>query len=413
MKRPVQVIGIGAEGIEGLNRRVCSVLRSANFIAGGRRQFELVADFVARESSMRPENFTITDNLDALLSRISSRTDSEECVVLASGDPLLFGIGRLLIEALGRDEVVVEPSVSSLQLAFARVGISWHDARIGSVHGRPLESTLLPLLGSSKLALLTRDGESPGEIARYFLGRGLDDYDGWVCERLGTDREAIIPASLTEMSERRFDDLNVVVLVRRSSDDHLADDLRDVRFAAPTTGAVLLTHEDVRAVVLRRFRGMPFGPLWDVGAGLGGVTVELSRAFREREVVAIERSSPRIEYLRRNRRSFGAYNVRIVEGEAPACLADEAAPAGVFLGGTGGRLESILDVVVERLVPGGVLVATFIGLENLSSFLGRVRSIGWDEGLAQIQISCGESLAGLTTLVPERAVWIVRAVRPM
>ncbi|HEX8202297.1 MAG TPA: precorrin-6y C5,15-methyltransferase (decarboxylating) subunit CbiE, partial [Isosphaeraceae bacterium] len=299
MSLPVQLLGMGADGPAGLSPRARAALASATFLAGGTRHLELIGSTPA-------ETFPIVNNLRALAERLRGRGPDERCVVLASGDPLCFGIGHYLGAALGRDQLVVEPAVSSLQLAFARAGLSWHDATLASVHGRPLARTLLPLLGRPKIGILTQDGDSPAAIATFFLARGLDDYDAWVAEDLGAATERVTAVPLADLRGRRFGALNVVVLLRRepmSSDvfplQQRLPGISDALFAQPNAGPVLLTHADVRAVTLARFRDLPEeGTIWDVGAGLGGVSVELARAFPGREVVAVEQSEPRRSFLR-------------------------------------------------------------------------------------------------------------------
>lgn len=400
------VIGLGPDGLDGLGPGASSAVRAATFLAGGRRNLELVGPTAAA-------TFPVTDNIAALLDRLAGRGPDERCVVLATGDPLFYGIGHAILQRLGRDQVRVEPAVSAMQRAFARVGLSWHDAEVASVHGRPLNPTLLPLLGRSKIGLFTRDGESPSEVALFFRDRDLDGlYDAWVCEDLGSPAEAVTPAALSDLVGRRFGPLNVLILVRRGPSNADRLETNDESFARPTDGPVLLTHQDVRALVVRRFRGVGGGPIWDLGAGLGGVAVDLAREFPGAEIVAVERSAAQVAFLRTNRLRFEAYNVRVVAGEAPDCLRGEAPPAGVFLGGSGGHLVPILDAVTEQLRPGGRLVANFVGLENLAFVWERLRSLGWAPELTQVQVSEGRPLAGLTTLVPQRPVWVVRADKP-
>ncbi|HMB03430.1 MAG TPA: bifunctional cobalt-precorrin-7 (C(5))-methyltransferase/cobalt-precorrin-6B (C(15))-methyltransferase, partial [Isosphaeraceae bacterium] len=258
-------------------------------------------------------------------------------------------------------------------------------------------------------------------VAAFFLERGLDDYRAIVGENLGAADERLTEAPLRDLLDRPFDDLNFLILLREpaEAEDDTARPLTrgiacppDALFARPEGAPVLLTHADVRAVVLARFWGLPDGPVWDVGAGLGGVAISLARSFPEREVVAVERSPVQGSSLRLNRLRLGAYNLRIVEGSAPECLEGEEAPAGVFLGGTGGALDAVLDLVFERLGPLGVLVANFVGLENLGRGLDRLRGAGWSPEVTQVSISHGQALAGLTVLTPERPVWVVRAVWP-
>jgi precorrin-6Y C5,15-methyltransferase (decarboxylating) len=363
--------------------------------------------------------FTITSNLTKLVGRLRQRGTEEHCVVLASGDPLFFGIGHLLGQSLGSDQIVVEPALSSMQLAFAQAGVSWHDAAIASVHGRPLKEILLPLLGKSKIGLFTQDGCSPAAVAAFLIDRGLGDYQAIVGESLGAEDERVTRFLLPELVGRAFAPLNFLILLRApgaSGELQLSGEsagcIPDTAFIQPETPPILLTHGDVRAVVVGRFWELPEGPLWDIGAGLGGVSVGLARAFPAREVVAIERSPEQGIYLRSNRLRFGAYNMRVVEATAPACLEGEADPAGIFLGGSGGQLDPILDCITRRLLPRGILVANFVGLENLSHCLNRFRRGGWPHEVTQVLVSPGQSLAGLTVLTPQRPVWIVQASRP-
>jgi precorrin-6Y C5,15-methyltransferase (decarboxylating) len=406
--QPVVIVGIEGDGPATLLPRVRAWLDAATFLAGGRRHLELIGP-----GSI--ETFTITNNLQDLADRLRRRGPEERCVVLASGDPLFFGIGHFLGESLGRDQIVVEPAVSSMQRAFARLGLAWHEASIASIHGRPLARTLLPLLGRAAIGLFTQDGGSPAEVASFFLDRDLDDYDAWVGENLGTGFETVTACSLIELADRQFGALNVLILRRRGEAAVERDDppgIPDTGFARPDVGPVLLTHADVRVLVLARFRHLPEGPLWDIGAGLGGVAVELARAFRGREVVAVERADEQLVYLRANRLRHAAYNLRLIADEAPECLAKEEPPAAVFVGGSGGRLDAILDLCLDRVLAGGTLAATFVGLENLMRTLGRLGGAGWTTDVTHVQIAPSQPLAGLTTFVPQRPVWLVRSVRP-
>jgi precorrin-6Y C5,15-methyltransferase (decarboxylating) len=409
MSHPVAIVGTGADGLSSLSARARALVDAATWIAGGRRHLDWL-------SAAAVETFTIADNVTELIDRLDRRGPDERCVVLASGDPLFYGIGHRLSEALGEDQLVVEPSISSLQVAFARAGVSWQDAAIASVHGRPLARTLIPLLGRPKIGLFSHDGSSPSAIAAFFHERGLEHYHAWVGERLGTPDERVTSARLSELRGRVFDPLNVVVLVRGRQAPPVGEGqgarLGDSEFARPETGPVMLTHADVRAMVIARFEGLPDGPIWDLGAGVGGVSVSLARTFPDREIIAVERSSAQAAFLRINRARFGTYNIRVLEGEAPERVSGEEPPAAIFLGGTGGRLETILSLTFDRLLPGGIVVANFVGLENLARTMQRMGEVEWRTEVAQIQVSHGQNLGGLTTLMPQRPVWIVKAVSP-
>ncbi len=269
------------------------------------------------------------------------------------------------------------------------------------------------MLGSRLIGLFTQDGESPSRIAEFFLAHDLSDYEAIVGEDLGGIGERVTRLPLEKLPGRPFSPLNYVILSRTGPRPPPYESVAaDGDFAQPAAGPVLLTHEDIRSLVMHRFRAMPEGAIWDVGAGLGGVSVDLARRFPSREVIAVERSAEQLGYLRENRLRFGAYNLRIQEGEAPEVLTSLAEPAGVFLGGSGGRLDAIVGGIFARLKRNGVLVANFVALENFSRCVGLLNAAGWPVQVDQVQVNQGRPLAGLTTFVPLRPVWILKAIRP-
>src|SRR5262245_42733253 len=135
----IDVIGIGADGAGGLRADSLSRIHDAEFLAGGERNLS----YFPKAPGQR---FVLKDNLIALLEELDRRHGSQRCVVLASGDPLFYGVGTYILRVLGQDQVRIEPALSSMQLAFAHAGLSWQDAELASIHGRDMRTSLLPLL---------------------------------------------------------------------------------------------------------------------------------------------------------------------------------------------------------------------------------------------------------------------------
>jgi precorrin-6Y C5,15-methyltransferase (decarboxylating) CbiT subunit len=189
----------------------------------------------------------------------------------------------------------------------------------------------------------------------------------------------------------------------------------DERFAQVTDGPKVLTRQEVRAASLAKCRlsSEAGDTFWDLGAGIGTVAVEMAVLRPQAEVVAVERDPERLALLQQNRERFDTHNVRVVEGEAPDALDSEIErPCRVFLGGSGGRLGDILDLVRQRLVGGGRLVANFVTLEHLTSALQKLRAWNWRTEVTEIHVARSDSLAGLTGLKPQRGVFIVSADKP-
>jgi precorrin-6Y C5,15-methyltransferase (decarboxylating) len=414
----IEIIGIGADGPDGLRPDLVERIRTADFLAGGERHLN-------HFPSAHGQCLVLKSNLAELVEELRKRSPQQRCVVLASGDPLFYGIGTYLAKALGSPALRVEPAVSSMQLAFARAGVSWQDAALMSIHGRELRPHLLPLLGRRKIGLFTQDGDSPAAVARFFLERGLDDYEAVVGENLGAGDERVTRwTDLKALAEQSFTPLNYLVLQRRRPAEYfdhlerlraLVPGIPDEVFVRPENGPEVMTRQEVRSVLLGKMIGptQPGDTLWDIGAGLGTVSVELAILRPHLEVVAVERDGSRAAFTRQNRYRFGAYNIRVVEGTAPAALEGETHdPMGIFLGGSGEHLTAILDFVARRLPAGGRLLANFVTLEHLAQMLRWLEDWHWPHEITQVQVARSDALAGLTGLRPQRAVFLVGAEKP-
>lgn len=408
---PIDIIGMGADGAAGLRPDALERIRSADFLAGGERHLQYFA--------AGKDCFTIRNNVAELAAELGKRR-GQHCVVLASGDPLFFGIGSILVEKLGPDSVRLEPALSSMQLAFARAGMSWQNAVLASVHGRPARATLLPMLGRRKIGLFTADGTGPAQVADFFLGFGMEEYEAVVGEMLGSVSEKISRwPSLVGLQGQQFAPLNYLVLRRTAHPARLAVEAaqRSLVPGAPdrafarSAGAVA-TRQEVRAVVLAQLGGLlrRGDTFWDIGAGTGTVGIEVAVLRPGIEVIAVERDPQRGEILRENRLRFGAFNVRLIEGTAPEALEGEKRrPRVIFIGGSGKQLPAILDLAGLRLAPGGRLLATFVTLENLATTLHWLRAHNWPTRVTHLQVARSDALAGLTGLRPQRGVYLVSA----
>jgi len=416
---PIDVIGMGADGPASLRPDQVERIVSADFLAGGARH-------LGHFPTARGERFVIGNDLAALLAELTRRAPAQRCVVLASGDPLLYGIGTYLVDRAAELPLRIEPALSSMQLAFARIGVAWERAALASVHGRNARATLLPLLGRPLIGLFTQDASSPAEVARFFCDRGLHDYEARVTENLGSDRERLhrwMPLEALQHQDA-FAPLNYLILRRTTSAAAVAErqarrarvpGVADQEFLRPDDAPEVMTRQEVRAVALAKL-GSPTAPgdtLWDIGSGLGTVAIELAVLRSHCEVVAVERAAERAALLQQNRERFDAYNLRIVQRTAPEALTEELErPRGVFLGGSGERLPDILDLIHSRLHPDGTLVANFVTLEHLMLTWQRLREWGWTCDVTELHVARSDTLAGLTGLKPLRGVFIVAARKP-
>jgi precorrin-6Y C5,15-methyltransferase (decarboxylating) len=407
---PLVVVGIGHDGPRGLTPEALGRVEAARVLAGGRRHLDFFPHW-------QGEKVILAGDVAAFVGTLRARYRREKTVVLASGDPLFYGIGRALLEAIPRGDLVFLPQVSSLQLAFARVKETWHDARVVSLHGRPPDALVAPVRRREpKIAVLTDARNHPAAIADLLRRQGAaEEYALWVCENLGGPDERIsrhVPASLRDET---FSPLNVVILLREAGGG--GGGVPDLPLLGIPEAALLhqagprgmITRREVRLLALCYLELRPADVLWDVGAGSGSVALEAARLCPLLQVFAVERDAAAFARLEANVAQLGAGCVRAVCALAPEGLAGLPDPDAVFIGGSGGRLGGILETVAERLKPGGRVVLNCIALENFSGGWEALRASGLGPEATSVQLAHSRPLGRLHSLEPENPIFILRA----
>ncbi|HVA50995.1 MAG TPA: precorrin-6y C5,15-methyltransferase (decarboxylating) subunit CbiE [Pirellulales bacterium] len=355
----IVVVGIGDNGAESLSREALRRVSEAELLLGGERHLGFFADHQA-------EKLAIRDNLKEIAARL--QVETRRVVVLASGDPLFYGIAGYLATKVGRDRLEVLPNISSMQLAFARLKESWHDAALVSCHAKPIEDAMDVIRDAKKVGIFTDDENTPGRIARELLKAGIGGFRAHVCENLGGSDERVTSCDLAELAERSFAPLNVLVLIKQAQTP--AIHRRDWTFGIPEEAFYqrqplkgLITKTEVRVLSLAKLRLRPGNLVWDIGAGSGSVSIEA--ALLGAKVWAIEKNKEDCEIIRRNIEKFETPQVTVVHGIAPAALTDLPDPDAVFIGGSGGEMAELVRLCRERLTAGGRLAINVATLENL------------------------------------------------
>ncbi|MCJ2543298.1 precorrin-6y C5,15-methyltransferase (decarboxylating) subunit CbiE [Thermostichus vulcanus] len=335
-------------------------------------------------------------------------------VLLASGDPLFFGIGRLLTEHFPPEQLAFYPQVSSVQLALNRLQIPWQEATILSVHGRGLEQLESILKqGSSPVVVLTDPQHSPYLLAQLIRDLRLPThYQAWVCSQLGSPQEQIVP--LEEGQAQTFPSPNLMVLRRVEREPDPSHwplvGIPDDQFHTFPDQPGLITKQAIRLLTLGSLQLPQTGVVWDIGAGTGSVAIEMARLSAGLQVYAIERNAMGVRLIERNIERFGLENVQVIAGAAPEVLESLPDPDRVLLGGGGKAMGSLLPLLQARLRPQGVLVANFATLETCSETLQWLRSQGWQVRVEHIQISRSIPLAEGTRFAPLNPVYLLQGI---
>lgn len=385
----INIIGISDAGLDLLSEASRALLRDATLLVGGERHLEFIPESKAEKITLKSNLKEMALRLEAELKKPGSRA-----VVMASGDPLFYGIARFLIKNLGADKVEVRPYLSSMQLAFARAGLSWEDAQFLSVHGRPMENLIAVSPDAKKIGVFTDKDNTPARCADYLVSMGWPaESKAWVCENLEGKDERVSALTLAELAGKNFSELNVLIVERDSAPDPhqaYAFGLSDESFAQRKPERGLITKSEIRALSLSKMRVFPGATVWDVGAATGSVAIEAARLSGRGHVWAIEKNAEDCENIAENVARFHTPQVRIIQGLAPLALEQipaEDDPDAVFIGGSSGKMSDILDLCLRRLKTGGSIVLNTVTLESQAEALAWYKKSGMDWDLIQVQVS--------------------------
>ncbi|HIK15649.1 MAG TPA: precorrin-6y C5,15-methyltransferase (decarboxylating) subunit CbiE [Leptolyngbyaceae cyanobacterium M33_DOE_097] len=405
----IYVVGVGLEGRASLPESLQKLIDQADLLVGSARHLSYFPTWAG--DRLLIQDFTTTlQQLRAYLD--TPRETPPIAVILASGDPLFFGLGRLLLAEFAPESLIFHPHVSSVQLAFSRLRLPWQEAEFVSIHGRSIEA-LVPALqqGTKLLAVLTDSTNTPAAIAKLVRSLQLPlRYRLSVCENLGGDHERITSTTdLLKLEHEVFDPLNVVVLQRIQAEAALElatlplFGIGDDYFLSFPDRPGLMTKCEVRVQILAALALQPQQVVWDIGAGTGSVAIEIGRLCPSSDVYAIEKTAVGYQLIQQNCDRFQVKNVTAVQGEAPIALQNLPAPHRVFIGGSSGKLPEILSLLGELSQPPERVVVAIATLEHQAQAITWLRQDDtkeWRDRWLQIDIARSVPVANLTRMAP-------------
>jgi precorrin-6Y C5,15-methyltransferase (decarboxylating) len=382
---PLVVVGIGADGWAGLGEAARAAVLAAEVIVGSQRQLALVPESAALRRAWPSPIDPLVDELCA--------ADGVRFCVLASGDPMLHGIGATLARRLGPERLQVYPHPSALAFACARLGWPAAEVELVSVVARPPEVLVQALQPGRRIIAYASGTSGARDIARVLREQGFGSSRMVVLEQLGGSAERVIESTAEAWGDRPADALHAVA-VECSAEAGSAwlprtAGLRDDAYEHDGQ----ITKRAIRAVTLAALAPAPGQLLWDVGAGSGSIGIEWLRSEPSARAIAIEERAERAERAARNARTLGVPQLQVRQGRAPGVLAELDAPDAVFIGG-GLTEPGLIDRCWEALRPAGRLVANAVTLEGEQVLLSACRQHGGD--LTRLAVSHAEPLGGFS-----------------
>jgi precorrin-6Y C5,15-methyltransferase (decarboxylating) len=403
--KPVRIIGMGMT-LEDLTARHLEIIDQADILVGGKRLLNLFKDSRARKK-------VIGKDIDGVVEFVRQEMKNQKVVVLASGDPLFFGIGRRLVEAIGTDNILIYPNISSVSAAFARLKEPWNDVKVISLHGRNNEDRLLQALEEEDtIAVFTDPKNNPARLAASLLENQFLNYKICVLEALGSSAEKVNWYTLVEAAGMKFADPNMVVLKRIPLNQELK---KPLYLGAPDNWydheKGLITKSEIRAITLSKLRLAAGHVLWDLGAGSGSVAVEAALLINKGKIFAVEKNSARIARIKNNKKRFGIGNLKVIQAELPRGLDKLPHPDRIFIGGGGKQLISIITAAAQCLKPKGVIVINTVLFPNVEAARGTLEKLDFDTEIIQAQINRSRPMPWAARLEALNPVWIISGFR--
>jgi precorrin-6Y C5,15-methyltransferase (decarboxylating) len=426
MIEPCRIIGVLDNGVSGLTPAVLAHLQSADLVIGAERTLALFESVLPAHAERRDLGGQMT-GVPVWVAQ--AREAGRSVVVLATGDPLCHGIASFLVGKLGKESCEVLPNVSTLQWAFARLGLAWQEAKICSVHskdagewsaGATPEHGLYALLQAARshdlLAVLTSPDNTPARIARMLVSEGLGEafrlsvVSGLFQNENSRAEKILGPLPASQCVALDCDDPNVVILQRREPRTReILFGLEDSAFIQRKPEKGLITKREVRAVSLARMQLRSDSVVWDIGAGSGSVGLEAARLCPQGHVYAIEKNEDDADNAAQNRQQLGLTNYTLVNDKAPSGMAAWPDPDAIFVGGSGGELDDLIRLGLQRLTNNGWLIMNFVTFENLNVALTTLGALGVSWDVTQLQASRSQPILHMHRLQAENPVWIVSA----
>lgn len=407
-------------GCDSLSATALAHICAADVLVGSARTLRLFVDHYKKSA----DTYDISGSLSRVPEYIrSAQAAGRSVVVLATGDPLCHGIASFLQARLCVESCEVIPNTSTFQLACARFGMAWQNLKIVSVHAKDAgewsanagaEHGLYPVLHAAqqhmRMAIFTSPANSPDRIARMLVQQELDgSLRMAVAQRLLQPTEKLLhDCAVDEVANMQFSDPNIVLLWRTEAiPSPVLFGLEDSSFHQRKPEKGLITKREVRAVSLARMQLSSDSVVWDIGAGSGSVGLEAARLCPDGFVYAVEKNTEDAAIAEQNRRTLNIHNYRLQHAKAPEGLEQWPNPNAVFVGGSGGELDKLIQLCLSRLQPGGWLVMNFVTFENLSAATASLEARGAKWDITQLQAARSKPILHMHRLAAENPVWII------
>ena len=419
IKRKVHVIGLNSFNIEDLSLDVRTLFSKVKHIAAPYTYIHEIRKWVSMKFIEEKNFYESKSNLD-LINWLKSNDD--DVILISRGDPLWFGIGRILLNSFSKGELLFYPGKTSLQLAFSRLKKPWQDTKAVSIHGR--ETTeLINLLKSKekKIAILTDPKNNNLELIRQNLKElNLEDiYEFWVCEEIGSKDEKVRLIPHHENFPKGVSDLNIVILLKKETISLIKNlplfGINDNTYKTFNDRPNLLTKREIRIQILADLELPECGTLIDIGSGSGTIGLEALRLRPKLKLISVDKRFGSKFLVKENAKQLGVSPKEIIESDVKEFLKNDlinifSASNRVVIGGCDKETKiEIIENISKFLQRGDIIVLPIITFETLQEVSNCLRQLNFETSMNLIQTFKGLSISEGTRFEPNNPVFIIKA----
>lgn len=389
----IYIVGIGTGSKDEMTDRAVKIIESSDMIIGHRRMLDLFSHL-----DVPKENAYLSKDIEKLLENTTKKSVS----ILVSGDIGFFSATKKLLNVVKKYNYELVPGISSIVYFSSKLGLSWDDMKIISLHGR--EKSLLGSIGRNKKIFLLTGGENTVEkIINDLYTAKVEDVLIHVGENLSYENEKLTTGDIKSLLGKEFSSLSVMVIENKSIIETQTQGIPDEEF---TRGKVPMTKSEVRSIVLSKLKLKEDDVIYDVGSGTGSVSIEMALTSYLGEVYSIEKNSEGVDLTLHNREKFKAYNIRVIEGIAPKVLEKLPKPNKVFIGGSSGNIEDIISLCFDKN-PNVRIVVTAVAVESISKTFEVFKKLKISNvEIVQVSISKAKVLGGYNMMMGQNPVYI-------
>ena len=398
----INLVGIGLGNPELLTKAACNAISKSDIVIGAKRIVDSIrSDFVGKK-------FFLEYNTEKIADIINSNTGSEIAVIF-SGDISLFSGGSKLFErlkAFKNCKINTFPGISSLSYLCAKTNIDISKVKILSFHGK--DELLYHNIDSSEYTfIITSNGERAKEICRKLISFGFFDLDITLGENLSYVNERITTAKPGDFLDMDISDLNCMIIYNPDSEKSISFGLHDEVFARDK---VPITKSEVRAVILSKLNISSDSICYDIGAGSGSVSIEMAGLAYEGKVYAVEKNPVAIELIKKNIHNFNAENVELIFAKAPEGLEHILEADKIFIGGSGGELNTVMDIIFASQKHPTVVISaiTLETVAQISDILKKAKEYGYDTEVTAINVSKSKEVGPYNMMIAQNMVFIAK-----